>query len=150
LVSLRTFDGVWVCPLFAAVLLLVGCGSKHPAEPVPDPPMAVDWDALARLFDDPLFKSLPLDLVDQGAAQSLIAAQSELISGIRARDLEVVLPALSTIRVERETYAMCPCYVPGDMPVLLAISLFEIRGHQYLAHESSSAASAAIAPEAVR
>jgi len=148
LVSRRAFHGIGLSLLLAAGLLLAGCGSKHPAEPGPDP--TVDWDALALLFDDPLFTSLPLRLADQGAAQPLVAAETELVNGIRARDLDDVLRALSRIRVEREAYASCPCSIPGDTALLVAISLFETRGQGILAHLTTSAASAAITPEATR
>jgi hypothetical protein len=148
LVSRRTFDRIGLSLLLAAGLLLAACGSKHPAEPGPDP--IVDWDALSRLFDDPLFTSLPLGLEDQGAAQPLVAAETELVNGIRARNLQVVLRALSQVRVEREAYARCPCSIPGDTALLVAISLFETRGQGYLAHVNTSAASAAMIPEATR
>lgn len=150
LVSRRTFHGIGVSLLLAAGLLLAGCGSKHPAEPEPGSSLIVDWDALALLFDDPLFTSLPLRLSDQGAAQPLVAAETELVNGIRARDLDDVLSALSRIRVEREAYASCPCSIPGDTALLAAISLFETRGQGILAHVITSAASAAITPETTR
>lgn len=148
MVSRGTFHGIGLSLLLAAGLLLAGCGSKHPAEPEPGSPLIVDWDALARLFDDPLFTGLPLGLEDQGAAQPLVAAETELVNGIRARDFDVVLRALSRIRVEREAYASCPCSVPGDTALLVAISLFETRGQGYLEHVIASAASAAITREA--
>lgn len=151
LVARRTFDRIWLGLLVAMGLLFASCSSsKHPAEPGLDPSIEVDWDALARLFDDPLFLSLPLGLEDQGAAQALVAAEADLVGGIRARDLEVVLGALSRIRAEREAYGRCPCSIPGDVPLLLAISLFETRGLGYLAHVTTSAAPAAMNPEAAR
>lgn len=149
LVSRRTFHGIGLSLLLAAGLLLAGCSSsKHPADSGPDP--IVDWDALALLFDDPLFTSLPLRLSDQGAAQPLVAAETALVNGIRARDLDDVLSALSRIRVEREAYASCPCSIPGDRALLAAISLFETRGQGILAHVTTSAASAATTPETTR
>jgi hypothetical protein len=129
--------------LFALILLAAACGSELPTSPrvtpptVPPPPtVEIDWSALARLFDDPLFKEVPVLLENQDAAAPLNAAVAQLLSGIHARNLDLTQSALVDLNEARQIYFSNPTYHMRDRPLLLALSLFEIRGRRYISDSS--------------
>jgi hypothetical protein len=92
----------------------------------------VDWEGLERLFHDPLFESLPGRLESRTMAQPLEAAVAELESAIRVRNHDMLFDALNRIARERAAYLSCPCYRPREFPLLVAISLFQMRARAYL------------------
>lgn len=121
------------------LLALAACGSEHPTAPpaVLQPPGAVvDWVGLERLYDDPLYRKLPLLLDDGSVAQSLEAAMSALVGGIHAKDLATVRHALATIHDVREAYENRSSGDRHEAPQLIALSLFEIRGMAYIHYDS--------------
>ncbi|HYO45547.1 MAG TPA: hypothetical protein VEY33_02535 [Gemmatimonadota bacterium] len=118
---------------------MAACGSEHPTAPpaVPEPPGAVvDWAGIERLYDDPLYRELPLLLDDGLVAQLLEAAMSALVGGIHAKDLATVRQALATIHDAREAYENRSGSDRHEQPQLIALSLFEIRGMAYIRYDS--------------
>jgi len=98
--------------------------------------VVVDWAGLQRLYDDPLYRELPLLLDDELVAESLESAMSALDSGIQAKDLATVRQALATIHDVREGYGSRPGSDRHEQPQLIALSLFEIRGMDYVRYDS--------------
>ena len=121
------------------LLALTACGSQAPTAPHTGPPpsdVAVDWAGMQRLYDDPLYRGLPLLLDDESVARSLDAAMSSLVAGVQAKDLASVRQALTTIYDAREAYVN---QLDGDhhqQPQLIALSLFEIRGMAFIHYAS--------------
>lgn len=107
------------------------------APSVPELPGAVaDWAGLQRLYDDPLYRRLPLMLDDESAARSLEDAMSLLVGGVRAKDLSTVRHALDRIHDTREAYEIARGNDRHEQPQLIALSLFEIRGMAYIHYDS--------------
>ena len=143
MVSFRSWIRRWsIRSALTLIVVASACGSQHPTAPriatppaaplTPPPTPQVDWDGLARLFRDPLFESLPQKLEDQTAAQALNAAVTELDTAIRIRNYDMLLDALGRIAEERAAYLDCSCYNQRELPLLLAISLFQMRARAYL------------------
>ena len=153
--SVDSFNGRWRKGV-ALTLLVIGaaCGSQVPTGPgtttpppvTPPPPPAIqlDWASLARLFDDPLFRQLPQLLDNQVAATPLNGAVQNLISGIHARNYDVTRGALLDLAGARQTYGLGTSSVQADRMLLVAISLFEMRGWGYI----NKATAAVDVPEA--
>ena len=128
--------------VLALVALAAACGSKSPTGPgtpnqppvTPPPPPAIqlDWAALARLFDDPLFRRLPQLLENQSAATPLSGAVQSLIGGIHARNYDVTRSALTELAGARQTYGLSSSSVQADRMLLTTISLFEMRGWGFI------------------
>ena len=133
------------------LLVVVGaaCGSKHPTGPTgpvtpppvtpPAPTIELDWAALARLYDDPLFRELPMLLENPGDASPLNLAAQRLVSGIRARNYDLTRDALLELAGARQTYGLSLSTVHSDRMLLVAISLFELRGWGYINAATGSA-----------
>lgn len=132
----------------AFLSVAVACGSDPPTAPrIATPPPAatpnqVDWDALARLFDDPLFRGLAAELTSQEEARPLARAADELVAGIRTRDIDVSA-ALDRLAQERLLYSQLPGFHHDDSALLSAFALFEMRGRSFL-HAGSTAAGATL------
>jgi hypothetical protein len=120
-------------------IALVACGNEHPtapAAPETPGPVAVDWVNLQRLYDDPLYRRLPLLLDDASVAESLEAAMSSLRAALQGRDLVAMKNAMASIRDLREAYASRPGLDRHEEPQLLALALFETRGMAYVRYDS--------------
>lgn len=149
----RIIQGVMVTLLVVAA---AACGSKHPTGPTgpgappvtppPAPTIELDWAALARLYDDPLFRQLPTLLENQGGASPLNLAVEQLVSGIRARNYDLTRSALLDLAGARQTYGLSLSTVQSDRMLLVAISLFELRGWGYI-NAATGSAPLAVAPE---
>ena len=98
--------------------------------------MTVDWAGLQQLYDDPLYRMLPLLLDDESVTLSLDAAMSALVAGVHAKNLATVKQALTTIHVVREEYENRLGGDHHEQPQLIALSLFEIRGMAYIQYDS--------------
>ncbi|CAN5761988.1 hypothetical protein BH20GEM1_BH20GEM1_16950 [soil metagenome] len=96
----------------------------------------MDWVGLQRLYEDPLYRALPLLLDDATVAQSFESAMSSLVAGIHAQNLSTVRHALTTIHDTREAYEVRRGSDRHEQPQLIALSLFEIRGMAYIHYDS--------------
>jgi len=124
------------------IVVVAACGNQHPTAPriatppvvpvTPSPSPQVDWVGLERLFHDPLFQRLPRQLEDQTTAQPLAAAATELETAINIRNHDMLIDALGRITQGRAAYLGCSCYRQRELPLLLAISLFQMRARAYL------------------
>ncbi len=140
---MRSNSGPWMRKSLILTLFVVvaACGSKSPTGPgTPTPPpvtpprpsVQLNWAALARLFDDPLFRQLPQLLDNQAAAAPLNSAAQNLVNGIRARNADLTRGALVELAGARQTYGLTISGVQADRMLLTAISLFEMRGWGYI------------------
>jgi hypothetical protein len=122
--------------------LCVGCGSEHPMAPVASVPVSrppvspptpsVDWEALARLFDDPLYRGLPSLLRDSESAEPLVARVAELSAAIQNRDVESLERVLAAMPADREAYAARPGYTACESVLLIAMKIVELRGETFM------------------
>lgn len=142
------------------VVTMAACGSKSPTgpgnpvtpppvTPPPAPTIELDWAALARLYDDPLFRGLSVLLEDQAAAAPLDGAMERLVSGIRARNYDLTRSALLEVAGARQTYGLSIATVQSDRMLLVAVYLFEMRGWGYINAATANAplASVPVSPD---
>lgn len=135
--------------VLAFLLGIAACTSQPPTAPLgpgsppgtsPPPTDNIDWEAMTRLFDDPLFRLLPFQLANQEAARPLQFVVEGLVGGIAIRDIDVEAQ-LARIMRERQAYARLPDLAPGDAMILGSIALFEMRGRAFLDSDLGDAAS---------
>ncbi len=128
------------------VVAVSACGSKSPTgppvtpppvTPPPSPGIQLDWVALTRLFDDPLFLSLPELLENQTAAAPIRTAVLQLVTGIHAKNYDLTRSALLDLGSARQTYGLAASHLPTDNVPLIAMSVFELRGWKYVAAANS-------------
>jgi hypothetical protein len=139
-ITARTVRSLRRASVGASILLaLTACGSQHPTAPQTGPPppdVTVDWAGMQGLYDDPLYRRLPLLLDDESVTRSLDAAMSALVAGVHAKDLATVKQALTAIHDTREAYENRLGGDHHEQPQLIALSLFEIRGMAYIQYDS--------------
>ena len=131
------------------LLAIAACGSEPPtATHEPEPPVAtVEWPALERVYDDPLYRRLPFLLADSSVGRALDGRMSELASAIHARDTGGLREAMGEIHAIREAYAAKPGDHRSETPVLAALVHFELRGGSYVRYDSLHARDALLTTE---
>jgi uncharacterized protein YaaW (UPF0174 family) len=131
-----------------ALLLLtasLACGSQPPTAPDPPtvlppiapPPVAprsdsVDWEALKRLFADPLYRNLPTHLENHTLAEPLQASVGQLVASLETRNVDALEEALRAVADERKAYAARREYSASESILLLAMQVVELRANAFL------------------